>query len=1258
MKRKGVKQDSSRTAISLKGVENAIVDSDVKVDGNFHIGNNYYGHAERFVPPVLPFERPLPHLTRQILKKQDADGLVPLLGGQNGYDLLEELSQHGTIVLLGDAGMGKSTELEWLCHELKDSGDWIPIFKSLGGKKYLADLPCIPKEVEDKIVLVLDGLDESNLQEAKTSIENFRTDHTNAKILISCRSNAYSNTLQNFEVYYLGKLAYLQIQQYTQEKLGHFSKTFLQYWRDKHHWNQSQLIDNPFFLVHICEYVKDKGDKMPDSLGEVFEHLIEKTFDSRLPVLSHFGDGDVSDTRKIYRQLLGKLAFVMECRGDNVISNEELAQLISDKNQRDELIGRSSLLELQENNWRFAHNNFQEYLAAKVLSNANNFDAIKKALSAGPDFRHLKWTWINTLSFLMDLWDNAEPKKKNLLDWLAENALEPLIKIGSFEPDKIPSTDREHIFKLAFEACKSEDLIVGSHHYNYWEMAKFGESPETIRYLTDELRVAKTPTVKGNALILLKGMKGRLLIGETRVLLRELLLESIYDYEGNTPANRHYAVEAFSHLFTDIKKEEAIKMVEMFFDSEHPLERTSAYGLIEKQNLQIQFMEHLIRRFHELDDYTWRKGEMHYVSEDLQMENCFEKMDSEDALICFFEKYPGTIENKWDGQKKPLNSMLEKLDRKDVSPSGIKRIFQAMKELFADWIGLPTGGDQDLVIKFIRKYNLEFSFFCHCIDTDAMWAAHPFFSKKGIDYLVKKYKEETYDRKWWENYQYWTGVYKKDLLPLLNWRLNEVAEEPFPLPFIQPAINHEQRRKEKSIEEKSFYFNIEKFISVVKDIFIKSEKNSFKRKEVFEVKRAIIKSEEDFYDRYPNAIIWFIDDHPLKTKEELVQIIRENWDWISINQVKKFLINNQREIEKIPELGLNKEEIGVVKNWCNIQIERIDWNGTYTYADVAFVWFVTHFHFTQYSEETYLQMVGSGLQNHGVSVNIIEFLKHYKPELSSKLKERVLENIRLEKAQGYELHLHFDFVRDHQLTEAIYDLRPYIEKQEDYSYNALRVYISLVGHDDFLLGLFKIVQPDPNVYLEQTLLDHFSAQGNEAFEKNLLQKLAASADSEQQMTYARYLLREDNLVGLQFLAGYIEREKKSPFSAHMGNRDYQFENPMGILVLLRFFDYGYDASIPQDIFDSLASIGRYMLLHLAACQGRRYFELVRNAIVEHLNWQTSLNQVTERQNEWLEIDRPEGIKQLRYLLKDLEFNHHQKQQTTIVEAVKVWEKLS
>src|SRR5690606_13210155 len=117
---------------------------------------------------------------------------------------------------------------------------------------------------------------------------------------------------------------------------------FLDYCRQKYAWNQNQLIDNPFFLVRICEFVQGNKNRPPDSLGEMFEYLIEKCLDLRLRSISRFGSGNYEPLRQSCKQSLEKLAFVMECKGDNVISETEFTALIPNNDEQEILLTKSS----------------------------------------------------------------------------------------------------------------------------------------------------------------------------------------------------------------------------------------------------------------------------------------------------------------------------------------------------------------------------------------------------------------------------------------------------------------------------------------------------------------------------------------------------------------------------------------------------------------------------------------------------------------------------------------------------------------------------------------------------------------------------------------------------------------------------------------------------------------------------------------------------------------------------------------------------
>lgn len=354
---------------SADSAETIISDSKNILQGDFHIGrdlivrdNSREINSIQILPPKLESE----YLKRRIIKGEEQTRYYDYsLQEKNNVNLFNVLEEHRYIVLLGDAGLGKSTELINFSHELCDRRNTITVYKKLNNyvdnTAYLDDIPKIPNQEENKVYLIIDGLDEVDIELAKRGIERFKNTYKKAKILVSCRQNIYANTLDGFIKYSLVGLESEVINNYLEQKLGSFKREFLNFWNRSNPWDHNRLLDNPFFLVRICEYVNQNNNKIPNSIADIFEYLINQFLDLRLKKISNFGKGSKKKLRNKCQSSLERLAFIMEFRGVNIISDVELRSIISNEAEIEILLGKSSLIERQGSNWRFTHNNFQEY---------------------------------------------------------------------------------------------------------------------------------------------------------------------------------------------------------------------------------------------------------------------------------------------------------------------------------------------------------------------------------------------------------------------------------------------------------------------------------------------------------------------------------------------------------------------------------------------------------------------------------------------------------------------------------------------------------------------------------------------------------------------------------------------------------------------------------------------------------------------------------------------------------------------------------
>jgi len=109
---------------------------------------------------------------------------------------------------------------------------------------------------------------------------------------------------------------------------------------------------------------------------------------------------DIDEKVKDALFTLKRLAVSMEILGRNYIEDEEYKKIIPDESQR-ELLKYTTVWiknEAESVTWQFEHNNFQEYLAAEVLS-IQTIDVIKSFVSTKSNKRVLP-SWINTISIL------------------------------------------------------------------------------------------------------------------------------------------------------------------------------------------------------------------------------------------------------------------------------------------------------------------------------------------------------------------------------------------------------------------------------------------------------------------------------------------------------------------------------------------------------------------------------------------------------------------------------------------------------------------------------------------------------------------------------------------------------------------------------------------------------------------------------------------------------------------------------------------
>ncbi|RKR11686.1 hypothetical protein C8C82_3743 [Flavobacterium sp. 81] len=395
--------------------------------------------------------------------------------------LEDNIFEHDKIVLLGNPGIGKSTELKNLFDGLWskiDSNGLVPFsinlknfrpvnnFEDLLAYKDWKTLP--------QIIFILDGLDEiAEIEDFLSAFEIFMNQHKLAKYkyVISCRTNIFEKYLiniANFETFYLEDLTFKQSSSILNRKFSiRLEDLSLS---DKHY----QYLKTPFFLNLFAEYfISEK--KLPDSDAKMWETYVNKHME--LQKIKVQKRRVINIPREVKE--LKKIAFLNEFQHKNFITAVELNDAVGDSYI--ELIENPFFINLEneQEKFSFEHRQLQEYFVAKTLAE-KSFDEILSIIKID-NLDKLHPTLFNSISFLLNLITD-ENSINQLIDWIEINQIELLIRADS---DRIDEKLKIRVFQKYFrETCIDKTYwITTNRTFNVNEIAKFGDCETNFDYL-------------------------------------------------------------------------------------------------------------------------------------------------------------------------------------------------------------------------------------------------------------------------------------------------------------------------------------------------------------------------------------------------------------------------------------------------------------------------------------------------------------------------------------------------------------------------------------------------------------------------------------------------------------------------------------------------------------------------------------------------------------------------------------------------------
>lgn len=440
--------------------------------------------------------------------KKETDSRYLFFDEKEPIKLQEILEPKCKIILLGNPGLGKTTELKNIALNLwsvKTETNEIPVFRNLRTftvSNTIADF--IPDECKsiNSLCFVFDGVDEiADKQDFLSKLDNYILDNSkkDIKVILSIRTNVYSeykNSLYDYEVLYLNPLSVKASSSLFESKFGLVNII------EKIPYKHFDIISNPFMLNLYAEYFKS-SQTIPYNTGVLWANYIDGRYEKDK---EKYAKNNKYDNYTI-KSLTKKIAVVNEFVESNEIIHNHLEQIC--KQQTGDFLKFNPFIDknLSTNGYYFEHRNIQEYIFAQYLSELP-FEKMIQKISFKVDLYNWDEKVLNVLSFqckknYMLKFNHtlrnsisylflvlSGTKLKQYIEWCKNN--EPEILFLS-EPNLLEERTKTELFINYFnEVCIKQQLWISNNRaIEELTLADFANNEDGYNFLLNQFNNPK-----------------------------------------------------------------------------------------------------------------------------------------------------------------------------------------------------------------------------------------------------------------------------------------------------------------------------------------------------------------------------------------------------------------------------------------------------------------------------------------------------------------------------------------------------------------------------------------------------------------------------------------------------------------------------------------------------------------------------------------------------------------------------------------------
>ncbi len=1077
-------------------------ESDIEVEEVAIMEHNY----------TLRFQCPKDYISRQVgpFDIVQRGGISLYSNKEQIKPLYELMMEKERIVLIGEAGSGKSYELQNLAYMVEQSKTAIPVFVKLNDyvDEKIEDLIAdkIGNNYRGAAILIFDGFDEieeQNLNNFARRINTFVKKNPKQKIVISSRNNFYRNAPEDTKlgIFYdffecsLCPLCNTDIEQYLKNN-GIERTLFMEEVKNR---NLKEQVYSPFYLSWLSSLFKNTGSlhKLDKLMGELISDSFEQDKNKYITTK------DIEGCKREVIKSLEALAFAMQCMRKTFLSLETYQELIS-RDEREIIKYCGVLKQTKEGQWEFEHNNFREYLAAEYIKNIPLNKVIDLVTYKG-NKKRIKNSWMNVLSFAVMIYPKHE-----LFDWVVKT--EPSIVV-KFESSRLNEDIRTIIFCSIMDKYKKDNVWISRDWNNEEDLARFGQTEKCILYLLEEIREPLHFRSQSNAIHMIGHMTDFLGKAEE---VRTVLLECCFNEK-----TRSYEIAAAITALTNkaLYDKDDIQKLVIFFDENYNSDiRKALYCYIIENKLQDDIIDFVLGGIKNLACYDASIYRMR-----MEIEDIFQKLKEYESVEKVFGFLTENVEchsimelfkHLWEDLFKKAETFFKE-GKQDIL-SLVQKIFWKSSVAYETSI-------MENARVFLLNTNQIFStyewilqqpyhIYSECILENIM-------DERCMDDFADRYRDNLLQNR--EMFISFVKRSRKD-----SYRNNEFVKLVFQIDAIkiekEELIDYSKIRKEGEQKYFNALFDKNEFQKLIEEVaeLCKGEETTYKDLEEMEYNRTELRYDLDM-------VKWAIFKYDIIDKKAvnfLSHIVC--WEDFSILKIYK-------EIKERNNIKIEDEHIHYIRNYCLKTVEEIDFEQeieyrkdggiSYTARCAWSVFFANRFAF-DYPKEIVLNMLLIDPYLFGNEKNESVFADYIIKRIDSdSLKQQICSNLKKGKVKGNLAEPYFEYCSRNNMEDALeladailndYEYREWIRKK------ALDYTAEIKGYhyvmDRYLENADKIMlnlMADKfNEFKDERLIQRMITENQLSPDRFIFMKKLIEAESEYGLEQYYQMAKEKNAV--------------------------------------------------------------------------------------------------------------------------------------------------